>query len=200
MPFQMLSVSEVPGMIPASLHITRSFTLHNHPTGDPAPSQEDMIITHRLKEAGELLGIRVLDHIIVGSRTYYSFIEANTFEPPRKKVTTERNVAEGPQPKKDDGGRLFFKIWRLGFLRATGNIVCERRKNASMTQEDLSKTTGITRWHISQVERGCRNLNEDQARRLSAVLGFSDYRNLLIPAAIMNLVMVAGKQGNDKKT
>ena len=48
--------------------------LHNHPTGDPTPSREDLEITRRLKEAGDLLGIRVLDHIIIGDR-YLSFTE-----------------------------------------------------------------------------------------------------------------------------
>lgn len=38
---------------------------HNHPTGDLTPSSEDIAITRRLKEAGELLGVRVLDHVIV---------------------------------------------------------------------------------------------------------------------------------------
>lgn len=46
--------------------------LHNHPTGDTTPSREDMEITRRLKEAGELLGVRVLDHIIIGDN-YLSF-------------------------------------------------------------------------------------------------------------------------------
>lgn len=40
--------------------------VHNHPSGDPSPSKEDISITRRLKDAGELLGIRVLDHVIVG--------------------------------------------------------------------------------------------------------------------------------------
>ena len=48
--------------------------LHNHPSGDPAPSREDREITRRLKEAGELLGVRVLDHIIIGE-SYMSFVE-----------------------------------------------------------------------------------------------------------------------------
>lgn len=48
--------------------------LHNHPTGDPTPSREDIEITKRIKEAGELLGIRVLDHIIIGE-SYLSFVE-----------------------------------------------------------------------------------------------------------------------------
>lgn len=49
--------------------------VHNHPTGDPAPSHEDIAITRRLKEAGEIMGIRVLDHIIVGDGEYVSFVE-----------------------------------------------------------------------------------------------------------------------------
>lgn len=46
--------------------------VHNHPSGGTEPSQEDKEITRRLKEAGELLGIRVLDHIIIGDR-FFSF-------------------------------------------------------------------------------------------------------------------------------
>lgn len=49
---------------------------HNHPSGDLAPSREDREITRRLKEAGELLGVRVLDHVIVNtdSGESYSFV------------------------------------------------------------------------------------------------------------------------------
>lgn len=49
--------------------------VHNHPTGDPNPSGEDMNITKRLKEAGELIGIPVIDHIIIGNGQYVSFAE-----------------------------------------------------------------------------------------------------------------------------
>ena len=48
--------------------------LHNHPSGDTRPSGEDIKITQRLKEAGELLGIRVLDHLIVCEEGYYSLV------------------------------------------------------------------------------------------------------------------------------
>ncbi len=49
--------------------------VHNHPTGDPAPSSEDIAVTRRLREAGEIMGIKVLDHIIVGDGEYVSFVE-----------------------------------------------------------------------------------------------------------------------------
>jgi DNA repair protein RadC len=49
--------------------------VHNHPTGDPSPSSEDIAITRRLKEAGDIMGIKVLDHIIIGDGEYLSFVE-----------------------------------------------------------------------------------------------------------------------------
>lgn len=50
--------------------------LHQHPSGDPAPSSEDISITRRLKEAGDIVGIRLLDHIIIGESNYTSFVES----------------------------------------------------------------------------------------------------------------------------
>jgi DNA repair protein RadC len=49
--------------------------IHQHPTGDPTPSSEDIAITRRLKEAGEIMGIKLLDHIIIGDGEYLSFVE-----------------------------------------------------------------------------------------------------------------------------
>lgn len=47
--------------------------VHNHPSGDPTPSAEDVAITRRLREVGELMGVRVLDHVIIGDGRYVSF-------------------------------------------------------------------------------------------------------------------------------
>ena len=51
---------------------------HNHPAGDLVPSKEDIEIAKQLKFAGEVLGIRVLDHMIFNQKDYYSFMEHNT--------------------------------------------------------------------------------------------------------------------------
>ncbi|MBP2031906.1 DNA repair protein RadC [Clostridium algifaecis] len=48
---------------------------HNHPSGDSEPSNEDINITERLKKCGNIIGINVIDHIIIGDRQYYSFKE-----------------------------------------------------------------------------------------------------------------------------
>jgi DNA repair protein RadC len=49
--------------------------VHNHPSGDPTPSAEDAAITQRLRQVGELVGIRVLDHVVVGRGRYASMAE-----------------------------------------------------------------------------------------------------------------------------
>ena len=49
--------------------------VHNHPSGDPTPSVDDMQLTYRLRDTGRVVGIEVLDHIIVGDRRYVSFVD-----------------------------------------------------------------------------------------------------------------------------
>ena len=51
-----------------------------HPSGDPYPSQEDILITERLVEVGKIVEIEVLDHIVVGSDSFYSFRESGNLE------------------------------------------------------------------------------------------------------------------------
>jgi DNA repair protein RadC len=48
---------------------------HNHPSGDPAPSRDDVAVTRQLVAAGTLLGIQVVDHVILGTVSYFSFSE-----------------------------------------------------------------------------------------------------------------------------
>lgn len=49
--------------------------VHNHPSGDPEPSEDDLTITKRLTEAGKILGIEVIDHIIIAKNNHFSFKE-----------------------------------------------------------------------------------------------------------------------------
>lgn len=51
--------------------------LHNHPGGNPSPSEADLEVTAKVKEAGEITGIRLVDHIIIGNKCYLSFKEKN---------------------------------------------------------------------------------------------------------------------------
>lgn len=50
--------------------------VHNHPSGDPTPSEEDKTVTEHLFRIGEFIGIEVLDHVIIGDGKYYSFAES----------------------------------------------------------------------------------------------------------------------------
>lgn len=62
-----------------SYHAVGILLVHNHPSGDCTPSQADVDFTQRVKEAGELLGIPLLDHIIIGDCKYLSFREQGIF-------------------------------------------------------------------------------------------------------------------------
>ena len=50
--------------------------LHNHPSGDPSPSQGDMLVTKRIRDVGHMIGIELLDHIVIGDNRYISFRES----------------------------------------------------------------------------------------------------------------------------
>jgi DNA repair protein RadC len=76
-----LTVENTQGVIKeASAHSIRAsaaamILMHNHPSGDPVPSQEDLHITKRLRDVGDVLGIRVLDHSVFGDGRYVSFVD-----------------------------------------------------------------------------------------------------------------------------
>jgi len=53
--------------------------VHNHPSGQPDPSREDIELTERMKDAAKLVGITILDHVIIGQGSYYSFADQGRF-------------------------------------------------------------------------------------------------------------------------
>lgn len=60
-------------------HAVFLILVHNHPSGSPAPSEEDIVITEKIYHAGELIGIHLADHIIIGDQRYISFHEQGFF-------------------------------------------------------------------------------------------------------------------------
>ena len=72
---------------------TDIFLCHNHPSGNVKPSMEDEMLTERLVEAGEILGLNVLDHIIVSpNHTYYSFVEEGKMQQIKENVQSRRMI------------------------------------------------------------------------------------------------------------
>lgn len=56
-----------------ALAATSIVVAHNHPSGDPTPSPNDRAVTDRLRAAGEILGVELLDHVVLGTQRYFSF-------------------------------------------------------------------------------------------------------------------------------
>ena len=59
-----------------AFHAVHLILVHNHPSGDPTPSRDDLLVTRRIVRAGELLGITLLDHIIIGDQRFVSLRQA----------------------------------------------------------------------------------------------------------------------------
>ena len=57
---------------------------HNHPSGDPTPSRDDLALTKRMVNAGDVMGIDVLDHLILAEQRYYSLVESGTLQVPSR--------------------------------------------------------------------------------------------------------------------
>jgi DNA repair protein RadC len=55
---------------------------HNHPSGDPTPSPDDLALTSRMISAGDIMGIDVLDHVILADQRYFSLVESGRLPPP----------------------------------------------------------------------------------------------------------------------
>lgn len=68
------------------LEASSMILFHNHPSGNTSPSQYDIELTEKFERGGELLGIQVLDHIIIGKYDYYSFLEHDRMNKEEKQV------------------------------------------------------------------------------------------------------------------
>ena len=64
---------------PIRLNSTRIIVAHNHPSGDPTPSKSDVLFSIKMRDAGKLIGIELLDHIVIGNGEYCSLKRMNKF-------------------------------------------------------------------------------------------------------------------------
>jgi DNA repair protein RadC len=60
----------------ASASASAIVLFHNHPSGDPTPSSDDLVLTTRMVNAGDIMGIEVVDHVILADQRYYSLVES----------------------------------------------------------------------------------------------------------------------------
>jgi DNA repair protein RadC len=65
----------------ASASASAIVLFHNHPSGDPTPSTDDLVLTTRMVNAGDIMGIEVVDHVILADQRYYSLVESGRLKP-----------------------------------------------------------------------------------------------------------------------
>lgn len=70
---------------------------HNHPSGDAVPSEDDVALTKRLRAAGDLLGVQMLDHLVIAEGAYFSFTSGRIFRDPLTPVAQDDEEAP-PSP------------------------------------------------------------------------------------------------------
>lgn len=58
-----------------------AIVVHNHPSGDPTPSRDDIELTDRIVRGANVLGLRLVDHLIVGAEGYFSFLDGGLLSP-----------------------------------------------------------------------------------------------------------------------
>ncbi len=80
------------------LHAAAMIFCHNHPSGEPDPSPEDIRITRRLMAACRMVGITVYDHIIIGDRGNYSFADAGYIEQIKREIDSAENISDVSEP------------------------------------------------------------------------------------------------------
>ncbi len=85
---------------------------HNHPSGDPTPSADDCLLTRQVVEAGKLMGIDLLDHIVVGEDgRYYSFLESGRLQPATSQTQAIRDEPIGALAP-NDHARKAAELWQ----------------------------------------------------------------------------------------
>lgn len=102
--------------------------VHNHPSGDPTPSEDDLEITARLKKIGEIIGIPVQDHIIIGTNSHKSIILQSNNEHPSQVKSNDRDIYD-----------LFDEISEcLGFCQNTFRVISKFEQEEPEAKESIN--------------------------------------------------------------
>ena len=106
---------------------------HNHPSGDPTPSADDLVLTHRMLSAGMVMGIDVVDHIILADQRYCSLLEVGRDRPARLTACRERLLIRL---------KILTALYFDCFSGASGDMILGALIDAGVKLEDVRQALG----------------------------------------------------------
>ncbi len=89
--------------------------VHNHPSGDPTPSDEDIRMTERIKESASVMGITLLDHVIIGNNASVSIFEQIKKKDKKENANISKQSAKKTSMKKEESGTIKQNMQPIGF-------------------------------------------------------------------------------------
>jgi DNA repair protein RadC len=113
--------------------------VHNHPSGEVKPSKEDIDITDRLIQVGHILGIHVIDHLIIGEKTFNSFADTELLSKIEESTRYMPNYKQVAQIKK-----AAEKIGEEKGVQKRNKEIAQQLKSKGFTVSQIAELTGIT--------------------------------------------------------
>ena len=142
--------------------------MHNHPSGDPTPSKEDIETTKRLKNTGDIIGIKCIDHIIITSTSYYSFYEEALKLNDKHKINNRWVLVSKKEEFKsfakenkhliklvNDGSTTWQKLYETYDIYGSDDKVWEQYKT---TKKETTKTTD----GVKNILNNIKNIDMDK--------------------------------------
>jgi len=121
--------------------------VHNHPSGEVKPSKEDINITDRLIQVGNILGIKVLDHLIIGDKTYNSFGDTGQLAKIEESTRYMPNYKQEAQIKREAE-----KTGEEKGVQKKAKDIAQQLKNKGFTVEQIIELTGISKAQVTKLK------------------------------------------------
>ncbi len=156
------TIADTPEILRVPLYKTakRLILVHNHPSGTLKPSREDMDITNRILQAGLIMDIEVIDHVIFTPHSYYSFVDNGLIEKLKKDKTYVLTFTREKQIKARGVEEGIKKGIKKGTRQEKRRIV-EQLLGKGLASKDIKELTGVSSQWLGRIREELRDEKQD---------------------------------------